>query len=561
MTSADSDSRQLLERIAALEADRRLIVDEAQREADSMFAQYQLSQLLATGAGLQELAGMVLVELMRLCEASSGAIWFRGIARDPLRLAAASGGLADARALEQATTLESIVETCGADRGWTVLQLGGEPPLGVLAVAPAGERLDAEGLRVIQLSRHELAVAFRSAGLRETLDRERQELTAIVEGATDAIVQVDESGRVLRVNPAAERLLAIEAGDAAGLRCVDLFDCGRMGSHDPAQCPFLGVLATGEPLTDRTLDVRDSAGQSVRLAGSFAPTPSEPGGPARATAILRDMSAVKALEELREGFVATVSHELRTPLALIRGYTETLLHIDLDSETRHQYTQRILDTSTRLATLVTEILDIAQLNANPVVLERVPVRFESLVARLRGDLAMTGADGRLVAVLPPDLPAVEVDSGRIGQVLENLVMNALKYSPGDRPVTLRASAESRWLVVTVDDEGIGVPEDDRQLVLEPFHRARNVRESATPGTGLGLYIARRLVEAHRGELRVSDRPDGRPGTRVTFTLPLYRPNRATRRRRESRQAASTGGGLVERAGSTEKRAAGGGVGG
>jgi len=242
------------------------------------------------------------------------------------------------------------------------------------------------------------------------------------------------------------------------------------------------------------------------------------------------MSAVKALDELREGFVATVSHELRTPLALIRGYTETLLHLDLDPETRRDYTQRILDTTGRLGTLVTEILDIAQLNANPVVLERVPVRFESLVARLRGDLAMTGSDDRLAVSLSRDLPLVEVDSTRIGQVLENLVMNALKYSPADRLVTLGASVESAWLVVTIEDEGIGVPEDDRQLVLEPFHRARNVRESAMPGTGLGLYIARRLVEAHHGELRVSDRADGRPGTRVTFSLPLQRSGRAARER-------------------------------
>ena len=84
--------------------------------------------------------------------------------------------------------------------------------------------------------------------------------------------------------------------------------------------------------------------------------------------------------------------------------------------------------------------------------------------------------------------------------------------------------------MTIEDEGIGVPEDDRQLVLEPFHRARNVRESAMPGTGLGLYIARRLVEAHHGELRVSDRADGRPGTRVTFSLPLQRSGRAARER-------------------------------
>jgi len=115
---------------------------------------------------------------------------------------------------------------------------------------------------------------------------------------------------------------------------------------------------------------------------------------------------------------------------------------------------------------------------------------------------------------------VDVDIGRVGQVLANLVGNALKYAADGSPVVVGAWVERGWLAVTVDDEGVGIPEPDRVLVTEPFHRAWNVRESRIPGTGLGLFICRRLVEAHGGELSVGDRPDGRPGTRVRFTLPL-----------------------------------------
>jgi two-component system sensor histidine kinase KdpD len=150
----------------------------------------------------------------------------------------------------------------------------------------------------------------------------------------------------------------------------------------------------------------------------------------------------------------------------------------------------------------------------------------SLVARLRGDLAATGQDGRLVTSLADDLPPVDADAPRVGQVLENLVTNALKYAPPGTPITLGASASTDWLTVTVDDEGVGIPECDRSLVLEPFHRARNVRESSIQGTGLGLYICRRLIEAHGGKLWLGDRPDGRAGTRVSFTLPLLGGRRA-----------------------------------
>jgi signal transduction histidine kinase len=114
-----------------------------------------------------------------------------------------------------------------------------------------------------------------------------------------------------------------------------------------------------------------------------------------------------------------------------------------------------------------------------------------------------------------------VDVARVGQILANLVGNAFKYAPDGSPVVVGATA-GEWLVVTVDDEGVGIPKEDQPLVTEPFHRAWNVRESRIPGTGLGLFICRRLVEAHGGRLSLGDRPDGREGTRVTFTLPLAR---------------------------------------
>jgi signal transduction histidine kinase len=240
----------------------------------------------------------------------------------------------------------------------------------------------------------------------------------------------------------------------------------------------------------------------------------------RATAILRDVSAAEALEQLREGFVATVSHELRTPIALIRGYAETLLEFELEPEQHREYLERIQGLTTRLGDLISQILDATHLDADPLILERTPVSFASLVARLRGDLALTGDDRRLVTNLSPDLPPIEVDPTRVGRILENLVGNALKYAPDDSPVGVGAVVAGTWLEVHIDDEGIGIPESDRPLVAEPFHRAWNVRESRIPGTGLGLYICRRLVEAHGGSLTIGDRPDGRPGTRVTFTLPI-----------------------------------------
>jgi signal transduction histidine kinase len=532
----------LRSRIDRLEAESRRAFDDAQREADALFAQYQLSQLLASGGSLVELATSVVIELVRLSGGEAGAIWIGEPGSAVLIRAASIGPDSDARSPVQLEGLEAARSWSGSDERCTGLVLDEEPPMFLALWASEVGPLDTEGLRVAQLARHELGVAFAGARLREALERERHELAAIVDSATDVILQVDEDRRVLRLNPAGERLIGSSLAGAIGRTCADVLGCDVTGGHPEAECPLAEVLASGVPIAYRETALRGNHGDAVRVAGSYTRSVGQVadafagGTRATATAILRDISAVRALEQLREGFVATVSHELRTPLALIRGYSDTLLHLEVDEATGRLYVERIHQVTDRLAALVTQILDVTRLDADPLVLERAPASFAALVARLRGDLALSGDDGRLVVDLPADLPPIEVDSGRIGQVLENVVANALKYAP-EGPVVIGAGIEGDWLVATVDDAGIGIPEAERRLVLEPFHRAGNVRESRIPGTGLGLYICRRLIEAHGGELRIADRPDGRPGTRIAFSMPLL-PNRGRAAGRDAEQPRS-----------------------
>jgi PAS domain S-box-containing protein len=512
----------LHDRIASLEQEIRRAFEDGQREADAMFAQYQLSQLLASGGRPADLANVVVAEIVRVCAAGAGTLLLRDPGAMLFRQTAATVG-APPLATDDRPLSQDEVGRSAATTEALLFPLGEEPPDGFLALWPAaGSRLDPDGVRVVQLSRHELAVAFRGAQLRETLDRERQELTAIVDGATDAIIQVDEACRVVRINPAASQLLGQSSDASIGRHCSDVLHCVEAGAHAEDACPLAEVIQSGRPIAYREAAVVDASGGVTCVAGGYSRAASEPGGRVRATAILRDISAPRALEQLREGFVATISHELRTPLALIRGYTDTLLHLQLGPGEERHYLGRIDQATQRLTTLVTEILDIAHLQADPLILERRPVSFAALVARLRGDLAATGQDARLVTTQLDNLPLLEVDPVRIGQVLENVVGNALKYAPPDSPVTIGALAAADWLTATIDDEGIGIPESDRALVLEPFHRAGNVRESNIQGTGLGLYICRRLVEAHGGKLWVGGRPDALAGTRVSFTLPLLR---------------------------------------
>jgi PAS domain S-box-containing protein len=519
------EANRLRARVAQLENERRRAFEDAQREADALFAQYQLSQLVASGGTVAQLGAAVLLELVRLADAAGAALFLQPLSDTGLDRIGAEGRPPSPEAPpHRLADLEAGRTWIAAVPGGRAIALSETEPAMLLAIWPPTDgSLDDDGLRVALLARHELAVAFAGARLREALEDERHELGAIVDGATDLILQVDAENHVVRLNPAGERLLGTTAADALGRTCAEVLGCEVAGGHGAKDCPLAEVRSSGDPIAYRETAVRGGAGSPVRVAGSYAATPSAGGRGTRTTAILRDLSAARTLEELREGFVATVSHELRTPLALIRGYAETLLHLELEPGQQRAYVERIDEASGRLAALVDQVLDVTHLQADPLILERSTTTFPSLVARLRGELDVAGGAERLVITAPADLPPLDVDVGRVGQVLSNLVGNARKYAPDGSPIVLGAAVEGAWLAVTVDDEGVGVPEAERDLVTEPFHRAWNVRESRIPGTGLGLFICRRLVEAHGGRLHVLDRPDGGAGTRIRFTLPLAEP--------------------------------------
>ena len=266
---ADAGDASSASRLGSLPSrrDHRRAFDQAQREADALFAQYQLSQLIASGGSPSELAEAVLVELVRLSGAGAGAIWLgRGRPRpaSPARCDAATSTI---RRPSASPTSRPAAALAASRPDLQLVVLGEEPPatLVALAASPAGGELDADGLRVAQLARHELAVAFGGARLREALERERHELSAIVDGATDVIVQVDEERRIVRLNPAGERTLGDRRRSAiAGRTCGDVLGCAAAGGHGEDACPLAEVIATGLPIGYRESAIRRPAAGPLR---------------------------------------------------------------------------------------------------------------------------------------------------------------------------------------------------------------------------------------------------------------------------------------------------------
>ncbi len=554
-------------RLAALEADRWRSFEDAQREADTMFAQYQLSQLLASGGSVAELSAAVLDELLRHDEAQAGALWLTPPGGGLLTMVAvvpgpgaavsgpgvsssgpgASGPRAPSAAVpetgkaEVPRQLEDVAAATSWCRGagWAGVPLeesrdtgdGFEQrTVGFVALQRDAAHDRSVPLRFLPRVRHELAIAFRAAQLRETLAHERSLLAAILDGATDAIVAVDEKRRVVRLNRAALALLDASP-ETAPTPCHELLGCDRPRPNGAnpqlrcgTRCPFEEVLAGAPPIVGREQTVMGRNGEEIPVVASYAPMS---GSDAGAVAVLHDLRGARALDELRSSFVAAVSHDLRTPLALITAYVDTLLGLELDAPQRRRAIEGIGKAAARLAALVDEILDVAHLESNRIALRRQPTSLAAIVSRVTAEFADAPGIPPIEVALPADLPPVDVDADRIAQVLDNLVTNAAKYGGTSAPITIRAAQQERYVVVSVEDEGVGIAPAERDQVFERFYRGRRAREASVPGSGLGLYVCRRLVEAHGGEIWVDDRPHG---TAIAFTLPVAVSSRSRRSR-------------------------------
>ncbi|HXL84537.1 MAG TPA: ATP-binding protein, partial [Casimicrobiaceae bacterium] len=225
-------------------------------------------------------------------------------------------------------------------------------------------------------------------------------------------------------------------------------------------------------------------------------------------------------ERLRNSLLAALSHDLRTPLAALVGLAESLelTKPELSGQQRDT-AQAIAEEARRMNELVKNLLDMARIESGDVKLRREWQSVEEVVGSALKASRSALANQRVEVALPPDLPLVEFDATLIERVLYNLLENAGKYTPAGTTIKIAAEASGDQLLVTITDDGPGVPQAQREAIFEKF--TRGSRESATPGVGLGLAISRAIVEAHRGRIWVED--NAGHGARFCFTLPLGTP--------------------------------------
>jgi two-component system sensor histidine kinase KdpD len=220
---------------------------------------------------------------------------------------------------------------------------------------------------------------------------------------------------------------------------------------------------------------------------------------------------------MQDEFISTVSHELRTPLGFIKGYVTTLLREDQawEREARLEFLQIIDEEADRLRELIDNLLDSSRLESGRLGMTSETTRLVSVIRDAAARIRSIHPDLQLSLELPDELPIIQVDATRIAQVLDNLLTNAVKYAPG-APVVIRASAQPDAIQVQVRDAGPGIAPEHLPRLFERFYRVPG-RAGGVRGTGLGLHICRKIVEAHGGQIFAESKPG--EGTCFTFTLP------------------------------------------
>jgi signal transduction histidine kinase len=339
---------------------------------------------------------------------------------------------------------------------------------------------------------------------------------ALLDSTVDGICLTDPAGNIVLANAPLQRLsleLGLPLHGTAAERLLALADRTTEPTRFSERMQELGRDL------DASEDEFELADSGRVFRGYTAPVAREDGTVVARIWTLREVTADRRLERLRDAFVAAVSHELRTPLTSMSGFLELLADEEHElGPAGRRYVEVIRRGNARLRGIVEDMLLVAEIEAERLELQLAPTDLAELAAETVADaLPLAAENGIELGLDVEDSLPLDGDGPRLRQVLDNLVSNALKFTPSGGSVKLSAAGDGGSLRVEVTDTGIGVPQEELGQLFSRFYRASSATRRAIPGTGLGLVIARAIIEGHGGTISLEPHEGG--GTRVTVTLP------------------------------------------
>ncbi len=348
----------------------------------------------------------------------------------------------------------------------------------------------------------------------QEISAEKSKVEALLYYMNDGIVAFDGEGRLIHLNPAAQRMLSqvlsiplneqsLEQKQAGWNLLQELIGEEVFQEFEGSREPFSLEVSWEQP--------------AIALQVSLAPFQEEQGQLRGVLLVLHDITQEKEMIQRQQEFVANVSHELKTPLTSIKSYLEALQDGAMeDPQVRYQFLDVVSQETDRMVTMVKDLLELSRIDYRSVELNRKRVVLLEVVEEAREKFTLLSKVPSLYVDVPPWIE-VNVDRERVYQVLVNLLNNAIKYTPPQGWVEINAYQEKDWIQLSIKDSGIGIPPEEIHRVFDRFYRVDKGRSRDYGGTGLGLSICKKVVEAHGGKIWMESEVDR--GTTVWLTLP------------------------------------------
>lgn len=371
------------------------------------------------------------------------------------------------------------------------------------------------------------AIAVFNAQLYGQVSYEKQRLDALLDSVADGILILNADYTIERVNVAFEKLLDRRREELVGKAHAEVIRWAR----EPQGISLEEAERGGWPLTPHANlyiegDLYREGLPPLPVGVTYAPLLSPKGKLRNIVASVRDITHFRTAEEIKSTFISIVSHELRTPVALIKGYASTLRRDDARWERTviNESLSVIEEEADRLSKMIDDLLDASRLQAGGLSLNRADVSLPVLAERLAERFRTQSQKHTIVTDFPAGYPVLLADENRLAQVLSNLISNAIKYSPEGGEIRISGQVRPEQVIVCVSDQGPGIDARDLPHIFDRFYRSTQAVKN-TKGAGLGLYLARAIVEAHGGRIWVdtstgsAQRPQPASGARICFSLP------------------------------------------
>jgi signal transduction histidine kinase len=372
---------------------------------------------------------------------------------------------------------------------------------------------------LLQSFADQAAIAVRNAQLYSQVNQQKQRLDALLDSAADGVLIIATNHTIERCNRSFARMLGISVQAIQDKNHEAIIQwVGRKSGLTLEQAE-----AGGWPLTpNATLyiegDLQRPQNLPLPVGITYAPLVNPDGNLLNIIATVRDITRFREAEELKSTFISVISHELKTPVALIKGYAGTLRRDDAvwDRSIIQDSLAVIEDEADRLTELIENLLDASRLQAGALRISMTDIALDALARRIVERFRTQSSRHTFVVDLPENFPVILGDEDRLEQVFSNLLSNAIKYSPEGGEIRVSGQIRPEQVIICVSDQGPGVAPDDIPHIFDRFYRATEAAKK-TKGAGLGLYLARAVIEAHQGRIWVDPKPGD--GARICFALP------------------------------------------